>query len=132
MSNFLEKYKNRIYYKGSERNPLALYGLSVGKGWYSLVDELADKLDSLDDRIRFFQVKEKMGGLRFYIEFIPKLNMDNQEDKNTYKMIHKLIVEYEKKCAMVCEKCGASGKLRTDLKWKKTVCDDHYSELSKR
>ena len=64
------------------------------------------------------QVKEKYGGLRFYI------NAGSDE-------IFKRVVEAENKSYEVCEKCGEVGELRNDIGWYLTLCEEHYLEKKK-
>ena len=92
---------------------------SVGKGWLPLLNELCWKLDPLvkqhdlanERPFKVAQVKEKFGGLRFYI------------DGGT-KEINALVAEAENKSYDVCEECGAPGKQRGGG-WIKTLCDQH-------
>lgn len=58
---------------------------------------------------RAAQVKEKLGGLRFYMTF----STDKMEE---------LIGEAESKCDVTCEDCGKPGELCIDHGWLKTLC----------
>jgi hypothetical protein len=60
------------------------------------------------------QVKEKFGGLRFY------MNHSTEE-------IRRAIHEAEKESLMTCETCGRMGKLR-GRSWYFVACDEHNSE----
>jgi len=67
------------------------------------------------------QIKEKFGGLRFYI------NSGSKE-------IHEIISRYEELSYEICEVCGETGEIRKDCgwhgsRWYKTMCDKHYNEL---
>lgn len=83
----------------------------VGKGWHSLVSKLIDDLIAAGWDGCVFQVKEKFGGLRFYIG-------------SGNEIIWELISQAEKDSFHICEDCGEPGKLRTDGWWK-TLCDIH-------
>lgn len=83
---------------------------SVGKGWSELINNL---YDAKPDDVEVWDVKEKFGTLRFYIGIAPDWYQD-------------LVHYYEKKSATICEECGDTGKLRTDLSWMQTLCDKHY------
>jgi hypothetical protein len=87
-----------------------------GKGWYPLITELIEKLNPLCedfDDIKVVQIKEKWGGLCFYI---------NYGTKEIYDMID----IYESMSYKICDTCGKEGKFRGDLSWKRTLCDDCY------
>jgi hypothetical protein len=97
---------------------------SIQDGWYDLVYQLSEELTDLYGKLFeldvFFegndcvfpvvaQVKEKFGGLRFYV------NWANDD-------IDKVIREYEDGSLQVCEFCGNIGKVRNGS-WIKTRCD---------
>ncbi len=97
-------------------------------GWFKLIKELSEniqkELTKLDINLKkdFYveQIKEKFGGLRFYVNFIPS------------NKISELIKIAEEKSYTICEDCGKKGKLRGDLPWVLTLCDECYSRrLSK-
>jgi len=82
------------------------WGMSCGKGWFLLIDELCSKLS---DQAIALQVKEKLGGLRFYLQ-------GTEED-------YKIESEYESKSFEVCEMCGEPGERKSDHGWLRTICD---------
>ena len=75
-------------------------------GWFELIDGLCYKLQSyIDDfdsveQVIAGQVKEKFGGLRFYL------------DQGGDDYIYILIKEAESKSVITCEDCGAPGKVQ--------------------
>jgi hypothetical protein len=81
----------------------------VGPGWHGLLDGLVPKLLALGWDGHVAQVKEKFGGLRFYV--------GAATDE-----VHDAINEAEAKSFETCEQCGAPGKPR-DGGWIKTLCD---------
>jgi hypothetical protein len=85
---------------------------AIGRGWHPLVHRLmADLLDlGWDGDIT--QIKEKMGGLRFYVGS----RSNDMAD---------LITAAEAKSYDICETCGAPGKLRDSNHWLATRCDAH-------
>jgi hypothetical protein len=91
---------------------------SVDSGWYQIIKDLIDDLIELGWNKQLCQVKEKFGGLRFYI------NEGSDE-------IHNRIMEAEKLSYEVCELCQEKGKLRTDIGWYLTLCEKHYNEKHK-
>lgn len=83
----------------------------VGSGWHPLIRDLVDNLFAAGWDGVIAQVKEKFGGLRFYI------GGGNDE-------IFELIHEAEGKSYEICEDCGKPGKLREDRSWIRTLCND--------
>ena len=87
----------------------------VQVGWYPLIKNLIDELINLGWDKQVTQVKEKFGGLRFYI------NGGSDE-------IYDKITEAEKLSHETCELCGKKGELRTKIRWFTTLCDEHYEQ----
>ena len=85
----------------------------VSNGWFGLIKSLINDLTDLGWNKETCQVKEKFGGLRFYI------NAGSDE-------IHQRIGQAEKDSYTVCEKCGEPGELRKDIGWYFTLCDTHH------
>ena len=81
------------------------------KGWIPLVEELAEKLAEVYPEYKITQIKEKFGGLRFYVSGMTEEGW-------------KLIDEAERKSLTICEVCGKLGKIRKGGWWK-TLCDEH-------
>ena len=88
---------------------------AVGNGWFPLIKELIEDLISLGWDKQTCQVKEKFGGLRFYI------NAGSDE-------IFDRIVKAESDSYEICETCGEKGELRKDMGWFFTLCDEHHQE----
>ena len=84
----------------------------VGAGWHKLVHRLIDDLFSLGWDGQVYQVKEKFGGLRFYI------------GKGTDD-IHTRIAQAEAESYKTCEVCGEPGTERSPFGWIKILCDEH-------
>jgi hypothetical protein len=99
-------------YGGDMRQTCMAWGMSCGDGWYNIIDELSAKLEPFG--IVAAQVKEKFGGLRFYIEATPAEHFEE---------VHKLIQEAEVKSFETCEECGKPGERRGGG-WIKTLCDE--------
>jgi hypothetical protein len=116
MNEFLESIgglENGFY---SDKPPIMDCGFfSVSSGWYPLIKELIEDLIELGWNKQVCQVKEKFGGLRFYI------NEGSDE-------IHKRISDAENTSLKTCELCGEEGILRTKVRWFTTLCDKHYDE----
>jgi hypothetical protein len=86
---------------------------AVREGWFPLIKDLIVDLIELGWNKEICQVKEKFGGLRFYI---------NDGTDEMFDRIHKA----ERESCTICEITGNPGKLRTDISWHRTLCDEQY------
>lgn len=102
---------------GDSAKTCMAWGLAVGDGWYSLLDELFQKLSELDEEIVLGQVKEKLGQLRIYQEF-----------GNYSKKAAKIINEYELKSNYICESCGQPGSMKIEDGWRLVRCEKCFME----
>lgn len=116
MNEYLESIgglENGFY---SDRPPIKNANFfSVDQGWYPLIKELIDDLIKLGWNKQVCQVKEKFGGLRFYI------NEGSEE-------IYKRITQAENDSYKICEVTGKPGELRNDMSWYTTLCDEEYEK----
>ena len=86
-------------------------------GWFNLLHKLCADIDnecerlglSQDEWTQATQIKEKLGGLRFYVT-------------SCGNSIHDLIEAAEEKSLETCESCGLSGRKRRGG-WIRTLCD---------
>jgi len=121
-------FRNR---RGDPRQTLMCFGFEHDDGWYDIIDTLCNTIQHhLDwkrgsDRFKGMpdeewdeghqtvavQVKEKWGGLRFYV---------NSSDD----YIDGAIALAESLSLRTCEQCGAPGKPRGGG-WVRTLCDGH-------
>jgi hypothetical protein len=100
----------------SDREPIKDCNFfDVNNGWFELIKELIEDLITLGWDKQTCQVKEKFGGLRFYIN-------GGSDD------IFKRITKAENDSYEICEITGKLGKLRTDLGWYVTLCDEEYEK----
>jgi len=97
--------------------------LSVSRGWYEIVFALDRDIAALDPDYTIAQVKEKFGGLRYYIDNIKP---------EFYDKVQILVGEAEIKAATICEECGQPGVLRKDIGWMKTLCGTHHKAVQSR
>ncbi len=86
----------------------------TGKGWNQLIYDLIRDLMELGWDKTVFQVKEKFGGLCFYVGTSSPEILDriSQATRESYT---------------ICEVTGSPGKLRKDIGWWKTLCDSEYN-----
>lgn len=92
-----------------------------GDGWYDLIYCLCQEIEhyqkyaKVKNDVKAFQVKEKFGGLQFYID-------------GGDATIDKMINLTERFSYHICERCGNSGEIRNDSYWVSTLCDKHHEE----
>ena len=90
------------------------YGLGIGDGWMPLLDRLCEDLVRIirEDDLRGFQtrqVKEKFGGLRFYVA-------------GGSRRTRERIDAAERESMGTCELCAAPGRIVNDDGWHRTLC----------
>lgn len=101
------------------------WGFECGDGWYDLIDVLCNNIqhhinwqnnfqEEKMEQVVAFQIKEKFGGLRFYV--------DGGDD-----YIHGMISLAESLSHRICEECGNKGKVRGNG-WVRTLCDQHAAK----
>lgn len=98
------------------RENLMCFGFECGDGWHDLIRKLCrgiqaalDADPALKPMFRAVQVKEKYGGLRFYV--------DGGTDA-----IEAMIDAAEHESQRTCEECGAVGRTLENCGWYKTLC----------
>jgi hypothetical protein len=88
----------------------------VEDGWRDLIVSLVRRLDVIRKRdglsLEVLQIKEKFGGLRFYVSGANSEALD-------------LINRAEEMSETICEYCGKPGKIKSVRGWYKCVCEDH-------
>jgi len=105
-----------------EAAPFDERGIECGDGWVALIDRLSGACEKEIEALiaqgvpkegwpRVAQIKEKLGGLRFYVN--GPLSHDLREQILQTENIESL---------RTCERCGAPGKLR-DGRLHRTCCD---------
>lgn len=101
------------------------WGFECGDGWYWLIDQLCDSIQKYIDnnphlcnQVVAVQVKEKFGGLRFYIT----------EGNET---IHGMVWLAEHMSYNICEVCGSTENVSTiGRSWITTECDKCRNQKS--
>lgn len=94
------------------------YFFSVKDGWIPLIQKLIEETIEAGWNKQICQVKEKFGGLRFYIN-------------DSSKEVHDIISNYEHISYHTCEVCGEKGELRKGSWWS-TLCEKHHVENQER
>ena len=113
---YLKKPSETDKERFSARQLARLYGpvqFDVSDGWFDLLMSLSIKLEAMDgiDSVHVVQVKEKFGGLRFYVN-------------SATSAMYEIIMEAEVNSYKICEVCGNPGELRRG-RWIQTLCDKH-------
>ena len=113
-------FNNFSFFDPQNPQSCMIYGFDCGDGWFDLVKELCVAIEKLNlgKEFEVGQVKEKFGGLRFYVQGVPE---------NKSKIVDSLIMEAERKSFSTCENCGASGETVSKEDWLKTLCETHYN-----
>ena len=93
------------------------WGFECQDGWFQLIWDLCEKLKASGFDKRVQQVKEKFGGLRFYVESATNEQWDIIRDAE--------ILSYQ-----TCEYCGEEGEIR-NTSWMRTLCDKCFEESEK-
>jgi len=104
-------------------------GFQHGDGWFDILWRLCEDLEPLvaefevagGPKFEVLQVKEKFGGLRFYV------NCRNDNDAIRHR-----ILAAQEESFHTCEVCGQPGRLRREGRSIKTLCDEHASEEEKQ
>jgi hypothetical protein len=141
-------------YGGDMRKTCMYWGFECGDGWYNLINSLCQSINSLikDKNIKVVahQVKEKLGGLRFYYGIEPNQTLIGRIDyrirgfmfKRKWGVAYWKLVDFRKKFYVtmrekisdsvnrakiqsykVCEICGKPGT-RIGGSWIKTLCEE--------
>lgn len=100
---------------------IMISGIAVNDGWYDLIDTLCDRLDALNVDCTAVQVKEKFGGLRFYVDGI-----EHEDERRAYQASGAITFAQEMS-RNICEDCGDRGEMRRGG-WIRTLCDDCHNE----
>jgi len=108
--NLLSPLVKRLIQGGDVSPPL---------GWIDLVLDLDRKLSYIQPDYIIYQVKEKFGSLRYYIEYSEGIPGD---------IMYDLIRLAESKSSKICQACGEPGDLTFSNKWYATLCEDHVTK----
>ena len=99
----------------------AIGSIEVGDGWRPLVEYGYNLLKDYPC-LSAAQIKEKFGGLRFYVDH--DYEHGKCKDVDEWYEVEQIL---ECLSLLMCEQCGAYGKQRTGG-WVKTLCDSCHSK----
>jgi hypothetical protein len=101
--------------------------VECNEGWHPIIDDLSKEVSEIakkfpaingENRINVVQIKEKFGGLRYYVDYHSMSDDDIQQ-------IEYVIRNAEMKTFIICEDCGGNGeKVSPKRYWMKTLCTD--------
>ena len=105
-----------------DRSPFDQFGIQCGNGWFAIINRLSSLCEAYIDILiregqpeavwpRVGQIKEKFGGLRFYVDGALPVTIRDEICKAEEKVSYK-----------TCECCGHPGTLRTG-NWLHTYCN---------
>lgn len=102
--------------------------VGVDTGWYPLIVQLDADISALDPNYRIYQVKEKFGGLRYYIE--PSVDLSDEDRDAVFTLVSNAEAESYK----TCESCGCScsGPKANQFGWILTYCDPCWKVYNKK
>lgn len=91
--------------------------ISCSRGWYPIIIELDEAMAAIDPDYELHQVKEKLGGLRYYFRASESITEADRQ------RMDELVDEAEERCESACELCGEPGvRHATPHGWLKTLC----------
>ena len=117
-------------FTAEEGHSFQTFGFEVEDGWFELLKELALKVEpeiaSLPEekrnKVRCLQVKEKLGGLRFYLA----------GGKNLTPEAAAAFDEAEAKSYVTCQECGKKGRRRSLGGYLCVLCVPCYAGAKRR
>lgn len=128
----VKKYPKILkHFRGDPMSTCMAWGFECDDGWYELLDKCMEKLQyfcdlcSKDERevqVVADQIKEKFGGLRFYVSVYGANDIED-------KIVDDIIREAERKATNTCEVTGENGDLCKRGGWLKTLCRTEARKL---
>jgi len=103
-----------------QRLPSTDQFVTIGEGWIPLVEKLNKDIAEFLPNYKILQIKEKFGGLRFYVAY------DESFTDLQIAEMEALIKKAEMESFKICDVCGAVGKIiSTSPYWLATRCEQH-------
>jgi hypothetical protein len=119
-------------YGGDMRETCMHWGFQHQDGWFTILDEGLEKLQYLVEcfdaaagetsELTITSVKEKFGTLNIYYD---TSGLNEIEDS----IVRDVVIGIERESTRTCEVTGKWGKLRQDLRWIQTLCDEEYEKI---
>jgi len=114
-ADYPEIFKDR---HAPENQTAMCWGFSCGDGWYDIIDSLCFAIQNdvkwnKAKQPAAFQVKEKFGCLRFYLDSF------STDEMNGYIRMAELL------SGKICEICGSPGTNTEEKGWWRTRCEAH-------
>lgn len=98
--------------------------ISVDEGWYQIIVDCDKELTAIDPNYQILQIKEKFGGLRYYISPCNDATVEQREK------MHQIVQKYEKIASITCEATGLNGVLMKSVGgWLKTLNVEYASKV---
>lgn len=142
-----EKARRDIYAPLADRVPADrqdknfVFVISCGSGWKNIIFNLVAEMDKIwtgymrkpgRDAWKLLQLKEKFGGLRFYVQYPESEDSDAKDRK---EQSYAAIDFAETQAWKTCERCGKEGHTMSFRYYIATVCDEceeRWKERSKK
>ena len=111
--------------RGNTMKSLMGFGFECDDGWYHLIDNLCETIQSYIDangveQITVEQVKEKFGGLRFYYSSCGD------------ELIRGMVWHAEHYSYHLCEMCGKPAEIDTTYSYVQTLCPKHKEQRDRK
>jgi hypothetical protein len=110
---FFRRFKKFLRHAHDPMQSLMCFGFETHQGWNAIIWRLTESIEKVKGKHKEFeivQVKEKFGGLRYYVEGArveEVFNLINKAEELSYK---------------ICEECGEPGSLDERYFWYLTLC----------
>lgn len=105
--------------------------IDIDEGWYQIVVDCDKELIKIDPHYQIFQIKEKFGGLRYYIS--PSSDITPEQTDTMWAIAGR----YEELSMTICEATGGPGVMMKSVGgWFKTLNPEyaantlHYAKYS--
>lgn len=93
--------------------------IDVGPGWIHIIAKLHNAVFFMNPNYKLAQVKQKFGGLRYYVD----LHFDDDQDPTLPSEVIDILIRHaENEASKTCEQCGEPGTLHKSNYWYRTVC----------
>lgn len=98
------------------------WGFQCHDGWRHLIEELTEEIAKIvggpagAPEMKIVQIKEKFGGLRYYVRHVPERHSD---------AVYAAVNRAGQRSFEVCEVCGWPGRLVKSIGYWHTACPEH-------